>query len=195
MVGNFIATGWQMLLSQFEWWQQVISTIALLVIFLAIWAIGRFQKKPGILSLIFVSFCFAASLVTVGISGYSFGTKSSGLSGWADPYKPELIVGKTYRNSEVVLDGRSYSNDTFYNVTFVYDGTTPINFSNNTVHGFPLIRTNTPAVWGTVTLMKGFGFLRPEIAEKLQFTTHNVSSTNTFVDSPLGPPPTEEKSK
>ena len=56
---------------------------------------------------------------------------------WQHPYQPTVIVGKTFHNQEVLLDGYAYESCTFVNVTFVYNGTTPLQFAGNHVEGFP----------------------------------------------------------
>jgi hypothetical protein len=52
-----------------------------------------------------------------------------------DSYRYETVVGKTFRNEIVPLDGRSYSNCQFFNVTFEYNGTGPVQLLNNAFHG------------------------------------------------------------
>lgn len=74
---------------------------------------------------------------------------------WPDPYKPISVVNKTFRNEKVVLDGHSYSNCKFYNVTFVYNGTTTIIFSNNEVYG-AFLSSDNPAVNGAFMWMLTF---------------------------------------
>jgi hypothetical protein len=78
---------------------------------------------------------------------------------WPYPYQPISVVGKTFRNERVLLDGHSYSNCEFHNVTFVYNGTTAVQFSNNKVFG-EHYATDNQAVIGTITWLKGFNLLR-----------------------------------
>jgi hypothetical protein len=82
---------------------------------------------------------------------------------WPDHYMPTLITGKTYRNEEVILDGYAYSNCEFYNVTFVYNGTTPIHFSNNKVFGPKIFKSDNDSVLGAWTMVAGFGALKSEV--------------------------------
>ena len=49
-------------------------------------------------------------------------------------------------NEEVPLDGFRYQNCTMKNVTFRYDGKTPIQFENNHVHGTYDFVTDNPAL-------------------------------------------------
>jgi hypothetical protein len=73
-------------------------------------------------------------------------------------YKPIAIVGKTFRNEIVPLDGYAYSDDTFENVTFVYNGTTPLQFTHNTVGGF-VMKSDNPAINYVLAMLYGFGLL------------------------------------
>jgi len=90
---------------------------------------------------------------------------------WPEPYNPISVVGKTFRNEKVVLDGYSYSNCKFYNVTFVYNGTTSIQLSNNEIHGAWLASDN-PAVIGSFILMLSFKSIIDQF--KLELPTGNV---------------------
>lgn len=78
---------------------------------------------------------------------------------WPDPYQPTFVVGKTYRNQEVMLDGYSYVNCSFYNVTFVYNGATPMAFTGNHIFGNFRVRSDNPAVDGSFILARGLGLL------------------------------------
>jgi hypothetical protein len=82
----------------------------------------------------------------------------SGFAKWPDPYRPTVVVGKTFRNEIVPLDGYSYSNCKFYNVTLLYNGTTPIQFIGNDLYGYR-IRSKNPAVNGAFILAKGLDLL------------------------------------
>lgn len=82
---------------------------------------------------------------------------------WPNPYSPTSIIGKTYRNERVVLDGYSYSNCEFYNVTFVYNGTTPIQLSNNKVLGGMVLASDNQAVTGALMMATGFGLMKDDV--------------------------------
>ncbi len=77
---------------------------------------------------------------------------------WPDPYRPITVIGKIFRNERVVLDGHSYAHCTFANVTFVYNGTTPVQLSNNHIQGC-WVTSDTPAVIGAWALLRGLGFV------------------------------------
>ena|SRR5215471_14986125 len=50
---------------------------------------------------------------------------------WHEPLEP--VVNKEFRNQEVELDGKNFVDCRFINVTFRYNGTMPIQFSNCTL--------------------------------------------------------------
>ena len=63
----------------------------------------------------------------------------------SDPSRPlNLVSNKYFHNERVPLDGFRYSNCTFENVTFVYDGG-KTEFSNNTVRGYT-IASDSPVI-------------------------------------------------
>jgi hypothetical protein len=81
---------------------------------------------------------------------------ASQLMKWAETYQPISVVGKPFINELVRLDGYSYQNCDFTHVTFLYNGTTPIQFVNNRIDGSFVFRTDNPAVLGTVYWLKAF---------------------------------------
>jgi hypothetical protein len=50
---------------------------------------------------------------------------------WSSEYKPAEVSNRHFRSEVVILDGFHYSNCTFDDVTFKYNGTTPIEFEHN----------------------------------------------------------------
>jgi hypothetical protein len=65
---------------------------------------------------------------------------------WTEDYRPKTVVGKTFRNEVIILDGTKYVGCTFENVTFKYNGTTPIQLSGNQVSGTIRLATDNPAI-------------------------------------------------
>jgi hypothetical protein len=113
------------------------------------------------LALIFIS-----TIILVGREFGYFGAHSNGTRQsvkWPDPYTPIQVVGKTFRNEKVMLDAHSYSNCEFYNVTFVYDGTTTIQFANNKVYGGVIFSSNNQAVLGALMMTVGFNVLKEDV--------------------------------
>ena len=108
---------------------------------------------PLVLILISASIFVAKELEWIGPSAKV--TKEAQFIKWPDPYQPISAIGKTFRNEKVVLDEHSYSNCKFYNVTFVYNGTTAIQFNNNEIHG-AVLSSDNPAVNGAFVWMLSF---------------------------------------
>jgi hypothetical protein len=80
-----------------------------------------------------------------------------------DSYTPAVVSGKTFKNERVLLDGTLYQECSFWNVTFIYNGTTSVKFTRNKIYGTFILRSDSPAVDGVLSLMKGLGYLRPEV--------------------------------
>jgi hypothetical protein len=76
---------------------------------------------------------------------------------WPKDYKPIAIVGKSFTNEKVLMDGYSYVDCEFNNVTFVYNGTTAIQMVGSKIAGPIRFDSENPAVMGTILLLKGFG--------------------------------------
>jgi hypothetical protein len=79
---------------------------------------------------------------------------------WPTPYKPIAVFGKTFRNEVVLLDGYSYTNCHFVNVTFKYNGTTMIFLSNNSLEGSVHVISDNPAVDGSYALLISLGVVK-----------------------------------
>jgi hypothetical protein len=62
------------------------------------------------------------------------------------------------------LDGVEYTDCDFENVTFIFEGTTPIRMQNNRMHGSIWIQSGSGSVTATSALLKGLGWLRPDVA-------------------------------
>lgn len=88
---------------------------------------------------------------------------------WPNPYHPISVSGRIFRNEKVPLDGYYYSNCDFHNITFVYNGMTPIQLNNNHVFGGPNISTNNLAISGMVTLLRELDALKPDINMEMPY--------------------------
>ena len=80
---------------------------------------------------------------------------------WSNTVKVP-IVGKSYRNERVELDGFSYSNCTFVNVTFVYKGQRPYDLAGNTIQGCYVDAASAP-LQGLIVLLYHLYLLNPEM--------------------------------
>lgn len=86
---------------------------------------------------------------------------------WPISYRPIAVLNQKFANDRVVLDGHSYVGCNFENVTFIYNGTTAIQFNRNEVHGKIRFHSDNPAVLGTIMMLFGFGCL----SEKFEILT------------------------
>jgi len=79
------------------------------------------------------------------------------------PEITQRISDRFYSNQEVHLDGIAYSNCTFENVTFVYNGTGPTGLRNNTLRGGISFRPGSASVAGTAQILAGLRLLRSDV--------------------------------
>jgi hypothetical protein len=80
-----------------------------------------------------------------------------------DLAKIRRVTRQRFINERVILDGHSYANCEFINVTFVYNGTGPFEMMNNNVTSNFKVTTESDAVKYTLALAKGLGLLKPEV--------------------------------
>jgi hypothetical protein len=78
-------------------------------------------------------------------------------------YQPVEVRHSTFRNQEVVLDGKRFSDCKFYNVTFKYNGTTPVHFVHNEIVGSVRICSDNPSVDMAASFFYSFGVMRPDV--------------------------------
>jgi hypothetical protein len=108
-----------------------------------------------------------------------------------------MIDGKNFFNDRVGLDNREFRNCRFVNVTFVYNGGF-VHFRDNVIDGPFRIVTDTKAVYGTATLLRGLGQLK----EGLVFVgpnldpVHGIDPPKHITASPVptgspSPPPVQ----
>lgn len=67
------------------------------------------------------------------------------------PYK--VISGRSFRNETVQLDGYSYINCTFSNVTFAYDGSGPMRLESNRFEGSIKFTGSNPATNNAMSIV------------------------------------------
>jgi len=92
---------------------------------------------------------------------------------WLEPLEP--VVNQEFRNQVVELDGKNFVDCKFVNVTFLYNGTMPIQFSNCTIAGVKgeyILQADNPVVMVTHELVDA---LRTSAGER-GTTTRNLST-------------------
>jgi hypothetical protein len=81
----------------------------------------------------------------IGVNIYDRHKYGAGVTQFVDGYIGKAPPKHQWHNEEVPLDGFDYEDCVMKNVTFVYDGKTPIQFSGNKVNGFGL-KSGNPAI-------------------------------------------------
>ena len=73
-------------------------------------------------------------------------------SDWTN-YKPTLIRERTYENQTVALDGYHYQDCHFINVTFEYNGTTPVMITYNKIQGSMVLTSKDRSIYAAIRLV------------------------------------------
>lgn len=81
---------------------------------------------------------------------------------WGKKHPKIIVRNRTFSNETVPLDGYAYLNCKFSNVTFLFNGDAPFDFSDNDVLNYT-IRTDNPGISGMVLFLEKSGNLRPGI--------------------------------
>jgi hypothetical protein len=135
--------------------------------------LGQFKHGLPTLTLVLIAAIYAATYVyAVWFVPPQTVKDGTIFSKFADPYTPRIVSGKTFENEKVLLDGIEYDYCIFTNVTFVYNGTTSIRFTHNTVSGFVRIASDNPAVTGAFLFLYGFGATENVKLESLDTSSH-----------------------
>ncbi len=79
-------------------------------------------------------------------------------------YRPKVIRGVRFANQKVLLDGYEYVGCEFVNVTFAYNGSTPIRMQNNRIAMPFLLSSENPTVLATIGWLYGLDLVRKEMA-------------------------------
>ena len=118
---------------------------------------------------------------------------ATALSGkWSGDYHPVTVAGQKFRNERVLLDGHHYTHCDFQNVTFVYNGTTPVRLDHNNISGI-FIDSETPAVAGAFGLCVGLQLIRPEVHVELPVGSRIQRVSTPMPDSQSGAPPAPDR--
>jgi hypothetical protein len=107
---------------------------------------------------------------------------------WPVDYSPQVVSNRRFANTVVALDNISCSDCVFENVTFKYNGDTPLRFAHNTVSGTMVFASDNPAVLGTLFLVQGFGISRSPFTIVTQGANQNVVDHPQWTAGPTGNP-------
>jgi len=100
-----------------------------------------------------------------------------------DGYKKTEVVGKVFRNERVPVDGMSYVNCRFSNVTFVYNATAPFSFIGGEVSGPVSLHNDNAPMQSAMEFLRAFHVIR----EDMQF--EDGSTIRPLPIRPAGAPP------
>jgi hypothetical protein len=118
------ASGWLTTIAQNPWY--IFFSGLLCGVVVALWVDVRWKSKTG-----------GATADNSSVTGFS---------SWPTSYAPISVIGRTFRSERVLLDGHSYLRCIFENVTFVYNGTTPIQMTLNTISGKTMFASDSPSI-------------------------------------------------
>lgn len=144
-----------------------------------------------------VGFWTAGVLITIGliISSFSlyFSLKPRTIVRTVTMERPQTFVWKGgppshvinncwRRDQEVPLDDYEYTDCTFQNVTFVYNGTGSLIFSHNHVQGWG-IRSDNPGVSNAIVIVDTFAGLKVPVLSPAGKSVPNIGD-NTYSNKP-----------
>ena len=139
------------------------------------------RKSGGRMKKVALAFVLIG-IVAAGVSQYQGPTKdkprSSAIEEMSWVLTPEAwknatkvsVIGKTFRKERVPLDGFSYIDCEFIDVTFVYEGRAPFDILNPTITGPPYFDSPNPAI-------KGYGYFVAKVIKAF-----NPDAKITFTD-------------
>ncbi len=136
--------------------------LLLLSVALVWWALvslGWLEKIPFLqgrsmsLSNTILSFAVAGILLIIWL--HLSERKAPQVVDW-DTYKKDSIVGKTFRQERVIVDGHTFSNCVFDKVTLVYNGTAPFDLLHNEFIVPIQITSDRRDILGAFTAMQEF---------------------------------------
>jgi hypothetical protein len=125
------------------------------------------------MSLVGILICALALVIgpTVGqMAVAEQGTNTQSQTNFREDYPLKEIRGKTFKDETVELDGNSFIDCTFDNVSFRFDGDAPFRFTNDHFTGKFSLTSNNPIVKTTMELIGTF--------MKLENASHNQSREN-----------------
>lgn len=111
---------------------------------------------------------FVLLVLTWLVLGFDFYDRHYGLAGpdvlhWKNVPEMVRIDGRHFVNEKVELDNHAYTNCTFRNVTFIYNGNGPVTLQNIDLFPPMVFETHSDIVLTTFGMLKGLG-INPETA-------------------------------
>jgi len=78
-------------------------------------------------------------------------------------YQPKVVRGVRFTNQKVLLDGYEYDGCEFVNVTFEFNGTTPIRMKNNRIQPPLKVASASPGVLGVIAWLHSLGQVQKDL--------------------------------
>ncbi len=85
------------------------------------------------------------------------------LVGWNDDQFTR-VAGKVFSNMEIKLDGHWYDDCEFTNITLLYDGDAPFQFSNSVFYGPLNVKTDSPSLSAFYQILSQANMIKEDIS-------------------------------
>ncbi len=137
------------LLAVIQYWAQIINSISF------------YSSLPVILLVLGVVFAIFSHFKHSYEKPSSDFITQSYIENWGKLEKI-IVRNRIFINERVVLDGFSYIDCKFQNVTFVYKGEAPYDLTHNTIIGSYHLSIENPSVSGVIGILKALNYLPTE---------------------------------
>jgi hypothetical protein len=168
-----------------------LSLVALVITILGTdWKAVRGKlKMPQVRKRDWVIAGFLALSLCFSITGWYKETHRDLLKWTMQQGQEEEIYQKTFRNEEVVLDGKRFDHCTFDNVTFVYHATKPVDYieANFVPNGKIFLRSDNDSVKGFMTIYSWLSH-QPNIGEVFGGSIDESGNITSQFDDVVVPP-------
>jgi hypothetical protein len=157
--GAVVTSGW-------KWAKDVLDNVGralLLLLLVGVGAVSYRFSNPWIITAVGALLVFTVLGEGAYREWHKARTKQSDID-WDAPKTP--VLGQTFSNTRVPLDGYSYSQCKFVNVTFVFEGRKPFDLAGNTMVNPLFDFSAAPVARVAVDLLEKLGYIRaPESPE------------------------------
>jgi hypothetical protein len=133
-----------------------VQTLILICQFFGV-RIGAIASIPKMGPLFAMTVIASLTWAAVGLNYYSQHSQD-----WPKGYVAKQPPKRVWKREVVPLDGYRYEDCQFEDVTFQYEGKTPIQFIRCTVNGFS-IKSGNPSIMGMLTFLKAANLIDPKV--------------------------------
>ena len=97
-------------------------------------------------------------IIAFGSGAFAYFSKPSKLAwSWDSTRQMEIVDHQSFVNQRVSIDGKSFINCDFENITIAYNGVAPFSFRDNRFRGKIALYSENESITGIVALLNGFG--------------------------------------